>query len=243
MKKLLISSLLFSVLFCNSVSFSQTKVDTVEITSNVPELTDFHDIIYPMWHDAYPAKDFSALKGFVPKIKSYMEAINKAKLPGILREKETAWKAQLTDLNNSAQNYYASANGNDNNALLAAAEKLHASYEKMARVIRPALKEIDDFHQTLYIIYHKLYPDSKYNEIAALTGTLTTKAEAIMKYPSDKLKTRLGANAEKFDAQAKKLYAATQSLAEALKGNDINKKKQAVESMHSAYEQLDALFK
>ena len=243
MKKLFISLLLFSGLTYTSVSFSQTKVDPSEITSNVPELTSFHDIIYPMWHDAYPSKDFTALKGFVPKIKLSMESINKAKLPGILREKETAWKNQLIDLNNSAQNYYAAASGADNNALLTAAEKLHSSYEKMVRVLRPALKEIDDFHQTLYIIYHKLLPDGKYGEISALTGTLITKAEAIKNYPHDKLKTRLGENVEKYDALAKKLYSATQSLQESLKGNDANKKKESVESMHSAYEELDSLFK
>ena len=243
MKKLFASVCLLLVFFYSSVSFGQTKVDPAEISSSVQELTDFHDIIYPMWHDAYPSKDYSALKGFVPKIKSYMDNINKAKLPGILREKETVWKSQLNDLNKSAQNYYSAAANNDNIALLAAAEKLHAGYEMMVRVIRPALKEIDDFHQTLYVIYHKLYPDAKFNEIAALSGTLITKAEAIKNYPPDKLKTRLGDNVEKYNVFAKKLYAETQSLAEVLKGSDPNKKKAAIESMHSAYEELDSLFK
>ena len=49
---------------------------------------------------------------------------------------------------------------NNNSDLLTAVEKLHSSYEKMVMVLRPPLKEIDDFHQTLYIIYHKLLPDS-----------------------------------------------------------------------------------
>jgi hypothetical protein len=242
MKKFFFAFCLALFLFNLSVSIAQTRVDPAEITSSVSELTDFHDIIYPMWHDAYPAKDYTALKGFVPKIKSSMEAINKAKLPGILREKEKAWKSQLDELNTSARNYYAAANGNDNTVLLAAAEKLHSSYEKMVRVIRPALKEIDDFHQNLYVIYHKLFPESKYNEIAQLTGTLTTKAQAIVNYPHDKLKPRLGDNIEKFDAMAKKLYSETLSLGEALKGNDQNRKKEAVESMHKAYEDLNSLF-
>src|SRR5512138_2362827 len=106
MKKLLISICLFSVVLFCSESFGQTKIDPAEISSTVQELTDFHDIIYPMWHDAYPAKDYNALKSYVPKIKSYMESLNKAKLPGILREKESAWKGQLNELNNSAKNYY-----------------------------------------------------------------------------------------------------------------------------------------
>ncbi len=228
--------------FC-FVSFGQTKVDPAEVSSSVQELSDFHDIIYPMWHDAYPAKDYSALKGFVPKIKSNIESINKVKLPGILREKETAWKNQLIELNNSAQYYYAAASSDNNNDLLTAAEKIHASYEKMVRALRPALKEIDDFHQTLYIIYHKLLPDSKYDEISGLTGTLTTKAEAIVNYPQDKLKSRLGEKLGAYNVSAEKLLASVTSLKEVLKSNDPVKKKEAVESMHKAYEGVDSVFK
>jgi len=243
MKKLLISICLFSILSCCYESFGQTKIDPAEISSKVQELTDFHDIIYPMWHEAYPSKDYNALKGFVPKIKSSIESINNAKLPGILREKETAWKSQLNELNISAQNYYAAASGSNNSELLSAAEKLHSSYEKMVMVLRPALKEIDDFHQTLYVIYHKLLPDSKYDEIAALTGTLVTKAEAIVNYPQDKLKTRLGDKLVTYNVSAKKLYDSVTNLKEVLKGNNPKENKEAVESMHKAYEDLDSLFK
>jgi hypothetical protein len=242
MKKLLIQSFIVSVLFCSQVSFAQTEIDPAEITSSVPELSEFHDIIYPMWHEAYPSKDYDALKGFVPKIKSYVESINKAKLPGILRERENEWKKQLEELNMAAQNYYDAVNKNDNEALLKAAENLHSAYERMVRVIRPVIKEIDDFHQTLYIIYHKLYPDGKYDEIAGLTGDLVTKAGAIMNYPRERLKQRLGDNIDKYDAAAKQLYNSTLALKEALNGNDPKKKNEAVESMHTAYQDLDAVF-
>jgi hypothetical protein len=242
MKKLLIQSFIVSVLFCSQVSFAQTEIDPAEITSSVPELSEFHDIIYPMWHEAYPSKDYDALKGFVPKIKSYVESINKAKLPGILRERENEWKKQLEELNMAAQNYYDAVNKNDNEALLKAAENLHSAYERMVRVIRPVIKEIDDFHQTLYIIYHKLYPDGKYDEIAGLTGDLVTKAGAIMNYPRERLKQRLGDNIGKYDAAAKQLYNSTLTLKEALNGNDPKKKNEAVESMHTAYQDLDAVF-
>ncbi len=242
MKKLFVSSLLLSVLFFTTKSYSQTKVDPSEIASSVPELSAFHEVIYPIWHDAYPAKDFKALKGFVPQIKSSMESINKVKLTGILRDKEAVWKKQLAELNSSAQKYYDASVSNDNNSLLSAAESLHSNYEKMARVIRPATKEIDEFHQTLYVIYHKLLPDQKFSEISAMSGTLITKAEAIKNYSRDALKTRLGNNADKYDAAAKKLYDASLTLGEVLKGDDVKKKKESVELLHSAYQSLDSLF-
>jgi CRISPR/Cas system CSM-associated protein Csm2 small subunit len=242
MKKFFALSLLVSVLSYSPVSFAQTEIDPAEITSSVPELSEFHEIIYPMWHEAYPSKDWEALKGFVPQIKASVESINEVKLPGILRERENEWKKQLEELNIAAQNYYDAVNKNDNEALLKAAENLHSTYEKMVRIIRPVLKEIDDFHQTLYIIYHKLYPDGKYDEIAGLTDALITKAEAIMNYPKNRLKQRLGDNTDKFDIAAKGLYNATISLKEALNGVDPDKKNEAIESMHKAYQELEAVF-
>lgn len=221
---------------------AQTEINTAEITSNVPQLSEFHKVIYPMWHDAYPAKDYKALKGFVPQIKTHVESINGAKLPGILREREADWRKLLGELNATAQNYYDAASSNNNDALLEAAEKLHSVYERMNRAIRPVIKEIDDYHQTLYVIYHKLYPEKKYAEIAGLAGELVTKAEAIKNYPSDKLKQRLGDRISQFNTFAAELLNATIKLKEALAGNDPEKKGDAVLSVHTAYQNLDGVF-
>lgn len=242
MKKLLVSILLLTVFFYSEVAFAQTSIDSAEITWTVKELMDFHEIIYPMWHDAYPSKDYEALKGFVPQIKSNMEALNNAKLPGILRDKETVWQIRLKEFNTAAEEYYSVANTNDEQALLEAAEKLHTGFERMVRVVRPAFKEVDEFHQTLYIIYHKLLPDSKYDEIAGLADVMIAKAEAIVNYPQDRLKKRLGDKIEKYNASVKELYNSALTLKEVLQGNNPDKKKEAIESVHTAYVQLDSLF-
>ena len=112
----------------------------------------------------------------------------------------------------------------------------------MNRVIRPVIKEIDDYHQTLYIFYHKLYPDGKFDEIAGLTGDLVTKAKAIMNYPRERLQQRLGDHITRFDAAAKQLFNAIISLKEALNGDDPKKKNEAIESLHTAYQDFDAVF-
>jgi hypothetical protein len=179
----------------------------------------------------------------VPHIKASVESINKAKLPGILRDKEAEWKNRLDELNASVQDYYDAVNKNENEALLSAAERIHTAYERMNRVIRPAIKEIDDYHQILYIIYHKFYPDDKFDEIAKLTDDLTAKAEAILNYPKDKLKQRLGDNIAIYDNTAKQLLNSTLTLKEVLNGSDLEKKKEAVESVHKAYLDLDSVFK
>jgi hypothetical protein len=222
--------------------FSQVKIDSTEITASVPELSDFHEVIFPMWHTAYPAKDIAALKGYIPQIKSSVAAINHAVLPGILKDKEVEWKQQLQALNSAAESYYSAAERNDDKALLDAAEKLHYNYEMMNRVIRPAIQELYEYHQTLYIIYHKLYPDKKYDEIIRLMDDFVAKADALVQYPQDKLKKRLGDKTVAFDAASKELYKATISLKEALSSDDPAKKDKAVQLVHSRYQDLESVF-
>jgi hypothetical protein len=241
MKKFCVITCLLLLAFVKQTA-AQIIIDSTEITSSVPALSDFHRIIYPMWHTAYPAKDMDALKGFVPQIKVSMEKINQAILPGILKDKEVKWKNQLHLLNGAAENYYHAAEGKNDDDLLAAAEKLHEQYEMMFRVVRPVLKEIDEYHQTLYIIYHKLYPDKKYMEIAELMDDLILRADAIVQVPQDRLKKRLGDHTAKFDLASKELYIATVSLKETLQGADLNKKDMAVENMHTLYQQLVSVF-
>lgn len=240
MKKLFFVLFVVLLLFFGKNSFSQ--VDSSEITWTVPELVKFHDVIYLIWHEAFPAKDIKALKGFVPDIKTSMENINNAKLPGIVREKENKWKEGLVDFNNSAEEYYKAASGNDAQAMLDAAEKLHAKFEMMIRTLRPVLKEIEEYHKVLYVIYHKFFPDKKFAEISNVIDDLILKAEAITKADEEKLKKRLKDKFSNFQPAAKELYDNTVALKEILKTNDDTQINTSVEKMHSSYQKLESVF-
>lgn len=223
------------------LGYSQ-QIDSSEITSKVPELIKFHDVIYLIWHEAYPAKNIADLKSYVPQIKSDIEKINNAKLPGILREKETKWKEGLINLNKVVEDYYSAANGNNDEALLSAAENLHKNFEMMVRILKPVLNEVDDYHKTLYIIYHKYFPDKNYIDISSVMDELITKADVIMKVGDDKLVKRLPEKTGQYHTAAKDLYDATVLLKETLKSDDNTKIDAAVESMHSKYQKLESVF-
>jgi hypothetical protein len=240
MKKLFFILFVVSFLFFGKNSFSQ--IDSSEISWTVPELIKFHDVIYLIWHEAYPAKDIKALKSFVPEIKTAMESINSAKLPGIVREKEGKWKEGLIDFNKAAEEYYKAVSGNDDQAMLDAAEKLHTKFEMMVRILRPVLKEIDEYHKVLYVIYHKFFPDKKYSEILNVMDDLIQKADAIIKVEEEKLKKRLKDKYSDFLPVAKELYDNTVFLKEILKTNDAVQINPAVEKMHSSYQKLEAIF-
>ncbi|MFZ4591999.1 MAG: hypothetical protein ACOYN6_13435 [Ignavibacteria bacterium] len=238
MRKLLIL-LVISIMFISSNLMAQNTIDSTEITSSVPELKQFHDVIYVIWHEAYPSKDIAALKGMVEKIQIDMGKINNAPLPGILKDKEAKWKDGLKVLNASAENYYAAAKGTDDQVMLDAAEKLHADYEFMVRVLRPVSKEVDEYHKDLYVIFHKFYPSKDYKSIVPMMDGMIAKAEACL---NAKLPKKLEGKTELFQNTVKELVAKTVALKEALKTNDYAAIDKAIDVMHSKYQDVEKIF-
>jgi len=210
-----------------------------ETDSTVPELIDFHDIIYPIWHTAFPAKDYNALRGFLPEIEAGMARINAAVLPGILREKKQAWESGLAELNKAVEAYKKAAAGSEDQALLDAAELLHMRFEMQVRAIRPVAKEVDAYHKVLYVVFHKYLPEKKYAEIGSVAADMVAKAEAVSKATLSK---RLEARTEAFQAAAALLLSETKALAAAIKAGLEKDIPLLVEKAHSAYQALEKVF-
>jgi hypothetical protein len=230
-----------SILFITLVVFTgvQAAPQAQETESTVPELAAFHEIIYPIWHTAYPDKDGAALRSYAPEVKRLADKVLAAKLPGILHEKQAKWDQGLAEFKKSVAAYQAAAAGTDDAALLNAAEALHARYETMVRIIRPVLKEVDDFHKVLYMIYHRYLPEKNYKMIQQSCGDLTAKAEAITKASLPK---RLEAKTDNFNAAAAELYESVKALDETAKSGQGDAIAAAVEKMHTKYQNLEKVF-
>lgn len=237
MKKFLF--IFISVVILSPLAFSQHEVDSADIKWTVPELFEFHDVIYLIWHEAYPAKDIKALVSYTDKIKEGIAKINSATLPGILRDKEAKWNEGLRQLNASAEAYYNAAGGTDDQVMLDAAEKLHSDFEMMVRIIKPVAKEVDEFHKVLYVIYHRYYPEKDYASLSSVIDELIAKAEACV---SVKLSKRLESKSEEYVKTANELVELTKALKTALATDDPKNIENAVEKMHSKYQDLEKVF-
>ena len=210
-----------------------------ETESTVPELVEFHEVIYPIWHTAFPAKDYAALRGFLAAIEAGMARINAATLPGILRDKQLAWEKGLAEFNLAVAAYREAVAGTDDQALLDAAELLHMRFEMQVRTIRPVAREVDAYHKLLYVVFHKYLPEKKHAEICVAAADMTAKAEAITKAV---LSPRLAARTEAFQAAAAKLLAETRLL-EAAGKTCLEKDIVAlVGTVHAAYQALEKVF-
>ncbi len=212
-----------------------------ELTSSVPALDAMHDVISPMWHEAWPAKDVKALVALVPDIQKHLAAVKAATLPGILKhDKQAAWDKGVATLEATVAAYAKAAQGPDSPALLAAAEKLHMNYEQLGRIIRPPLPEVDAFHQALYVVYHYQLEAFSMPKIAASAKEMATKMEAVNKAV---LPERMKARGPAFEAARTALSAAVATLQTEVAAGDEKMVRAAIEDVHTKYETLEAVFK
>lgn len=229
---------LCAVLALPSAAPAQTPKES-ELKSDIPALTAMHEVIMPMWHDAWPARDHAALAAFLPQIEKHMNAIAKVQLPGILRDKSDAWDAGVNDLRQSVAAYKAAVEDKDNDALMKAAEALHATYEALGKVVRPALQEMDAFHAPLYVLYHyQLNPF----DLKGVTSSARTMQEKMAGLNQATLPERLKARQESFVAQRARLSKAVDALIAELAGRDEMRIRAAVEALHIEYEKLEKVF-
>lgn len=102
-----------------------------ELNGSLTTLQDmldaFHDLLHPLWHEAYPNKDSAAIKAQVPKLKVRAKLILST-AEG--REKErTAGARSLVDAVTTLEE---AAAANDGPSILEALRVVHENYEKLA---------------------------------------------------------------------------------------------------------------
>lgn len=210
-----------------------------EIKAEVPALADFHDVIYPLWHEAWPNKDVALMKELLPQAREGVAAIEKVELPGILRDKQSAWAEGVAALRESLTAYERAAAGGDQQALLDAVEQLHARYEALVRTVRPPMKELDAYHQVLYQVFHKLMPAGDLDGLRPAADEMAVRCQALAAAPMPK---RFASRETAVRPAMTELCAKTEALREALKGGDSAKVNAAVGEVHTQYQAVEKLF-
>ncbi len=236
--KFLFLLLIFTFIALTVVQAQDKHLD--EINASVPELKQFHSVIYKLWHDAWPNKDVGLLKNILPDIEEGFDNVKMAKLPGILREKKDAWENNIKIFEKFLEEYKSAIASNDSAALLNAAENIHSQYEVLVRVIKPVLKEITAFHQSLYMLYHYYTPDYDYKMIKKTVDELSQKMIDLNKAT---LPERLKNKSDEFSTARTELDKSVKKLKSVVKSKkDKEKIINAVETMHTKYQALEAVF-
>jgi len=202
-------------------------------------LKEFHEVLHPVWHMAYPDEDYQAIKEAVPDFKENMEIIQKAELPGFFREKKEDFEKKREALAKAVLDLEEKSKGNDNEALLKATENLHTAYAQLAWVFAPRVKELENFHLVLYPLWHEALPNKDFKAIIASVPALQEKMDALMKV---ELPEKLKESLPRFVKKRKELKTSVDELVKACNKKDNKKIKEKLDKMHTAYMKLDSVF-
>ena len=217
----------------------KADVTQEELAASVPALSDLHEVVYPLWHTAFPEKDYDLIKKLLPQADSLTAKLDEAKLPGILRDKQAAWDEGKTNLKSALQQLHSAADTNNQEEMLAQTEAFHGAFERLVRTIRPIVPELDAFHQEMYKLYHYYAPQYDLAQIRATVAAMQEKLPALKK---SQLPKRLADRQKDFDAAVGQLEAAVTDLAKTAKTDDKKTVLAEVEKVHSAYQQAERVF-
>jgi hypothetical protein len=224
---------------CGERSGSVPEVPASEVTAQVPELDAVHEIMQPLWHDAFPAKDFAAIQEMVPQFEPLLTALGAADLPGILREKQASWDEGKGRLMESFQGLKAAASSGNQAEMLAYAEAFHGNYEGMVRIIRPVIPELEAFHQHLYGLYHHYGPGYDLEKIRQAAKEM---AAAIPPLQAAQIPERLAGHQAHFEMVVEALGESVGALMASLQAPNKAEVEAAIEAVHDAYGEVEGIF-
>ncbi|MGA9753289.1 MAG: hypothetical protein WBS54_16025 [Acidobacteriota bacterium] len=224
---------------CPAWSAEPAQTVPEEIRSEVPALSAYHEVIYPLWHEAWPKRDTTMMKRLLPEVQAGASEIQKAQLPGILRDKKGRWDAGVSRLAEAVDRYGRAAASGDDAALIRSVEDLHAAYEGLVRIVRPTTRELDAYHVVLYRIVHHEMPAGDIEAVRASSRELASKCTALRDAP---LPTRYAAKETGLKQAILELCGATDALKTAAQGSDPEAVRRAVDGVHTRYQALEGMF-
>ena len=224
---------------CGGRSQPAAEIPESEMEASVPELTEMHDLVYPLWHTAFPEKDYDLIHELVHQFEPGMATLEMIELPGILREKQAAWDEGWAQMKVSFAALQTAAEAQDEAGMLEHTETFHMDYERLVRVIRPLVPELDAFHQEMYKLYHYYMPAYDLEKIRETVAAMEMKLVAL---GEAELSSRLTDKQGDFDEAVVALATQVAALAELL--NDPSKRAvtAAIESVHTAYANTEKIF-
>ena len=112
-------------------------------------------------------------------------------------------------------------------------------YERLVRITNPVLKELDAFHQSLYILYHHYLPENSLQEIVSSVKELKGNMALLDKVS---LPERLRNRETAFMEARANLARSVSELDETMARTDPTQFALQVESMHGDYQVLEKVF-
>jgi hypothetical protein len=205
----------------------------------VEGLREFHEVLFPVWHEFLPNGDYESIRKAVPEFKKSMEIVMKAELPLYYQHVKDDYEKKREKLALSIERLDSVAQTKDDEKLAEAVENMHSAFEQMARTLAPRMKEIGDFHLVLYPLWHAAMPNKDYQAIKASIPSLENKMDALMKA---QIPEEFADIEPQIIEKREALRESVEDLANVCRKNKDNEIMDKLTQMHESYRALDGVF-
>lgn len=234
-----------------TASATDSPAKTEEGVSSVSDTTDslkmaledFHQIMAPLWHQAFLKKDFKTIREKARLLQEKLMNLAKVKLPTYLEKDKKKLESYLSKrqyLIFSVDQVVQAAADTVDSYLASAFEEMHWAYEELEKVFAVQIKELDSFHQTLYFLWRKALPEKDYDAIRKTTPVLKTEVDSLMKVP---VPSACKIKGEEFEKGKAALKDAVYQLAGVCEKGSHQKIEEALSLVHERFVELNRLLR
>lgn len=205
--------------------------------SGMDILGDLHKVMAPAWHEAYPAKNYSALNDAVIKFDVMLPKVKDLKHTFKTPERQKKFEAARTRFIGLTAKAKATGEAGDNDALYALIPDLHTSFEEMAYYLLPLnFPEYESFRVVVDLMIDTHLKNKDYKAISSSVEALKIKNDQLQKaaLPED-----LKSVAEKATADITAIGEACKELETACGATTVTKVDECLEKLKKACDKFE----
>jgi hypothetical protein len=141
---------------------------------------EFHNVMAPAWHTAWPEKDYEALLAAGPQFKKVFTHIVDSPLPEGSDAKKAYYVKCRDEFAELVDAYATAAEQGDKDKVYELMPELHEAFEKTAAAtVRISYPQVDGLAVTIGLILNTHLPENNRNGIVGSTETLLTRLDGI----------------------------------------------------------------
>jgi hypothetical protein len=206
-------------------------------------MDDFHAVLQPLWHESYPDEDFKTIREKAPLLQQKILALIRIPAPADLsgnEEKLHTFLSKRQELAFFVMELNRAAKDGPDSTLASAFESMHWGYEELEKFFAVQIEELDQFHETLYFLWHRALPARDYETIRKTAPIIKAEMDSLMKVP---VPAGCNIKGEEFEERKAALKDAVYGFAQVCEKGTEDDIDAALKALHDRYAELNSLLR
>ncbi|MGB7061707.1 MAG: hypothetical protein WBF13_05050 [Candidatus Zixiibacteriota bacterium] len=206
-------------------------------------MDDFHEVLRPLWHESFAEEDFKTIREKAPLLQEKIMTLIRVPAPAELsqdEEKLREFLAKRQELVFFVMEVNLAAKDGPDSTLAFAFESMHWGYEELEKFFAVQIDELDQFHETLYFLWHRALPARDYEAIKKTAPVIKAEIDSLMKVA---VPTGCNIKGEEFEKRKAALKDAVYGLAETCEKGSEDEIDKNLSAVHERFEELNRLLR